>query len=137
MNRTVVVVRNGPDGTKAENYRPLTPRQRFRLRRATVYARRGLKRYKIGWREQPSLVGIRSWRLDAGSVYAEARDAGIMSYCHVMVDDHCVPARYAEEGFAGFGGFSICVLRATQHVLMLIEERAAAAERALEDVEQT
>lgn len=112
----------------------LSIRERFRIRRATVYARRGLKRYKIGWTSFVNpLSSIRCWRLDAGTIVAEVRDAGVMSYCNVYVDDYSVSPLYAEERFAGFGGVLICMLRGTQHVLALIEARAASAQRALEE----
>lgn len=130
----VVVVRNASGGTKCENKRTPTDRERFRLRRDIVYARRGIKRYKIGWVQSTNpLTGIRRFQLDAGVIVADVRDAGIMSFCHVTADGVAVHPRHGEESLAGFGGVQHCMLRATQHVLALIEERAAAAERVLEE----
>jgi hypothetical protein len=128
---SVVVVR---DGGKCENLRPLSVRERCRLRRDVVYARRGLERYGLVWRAWANpLTGLWCWRLDAGHVVAEVHVAGIMSFCNVTVDGRGVRVRYKEEEFAGFGGVSICKLRGTQHVLSLIEERVATAQRALEE----
>lgn len=135
VNSAAVVVR---DGGKCENARRLTDRERFRLRRDVVYAGRALKRYGIRWKHAVNpLSGIHNWRLIYGSIVADVRDAGIMSYCTVTIDGIADSRRHPEEEFAGFGGVSICVLRGTQHVLALIDERARAAEHALANTLET
>lgn len=125
----VVVVR---DGGVCENEPVATARTKFRRIRDVVYARRGLKRYGLQWKGRRNpITGIVGWRLVAGPIVAEARDAGLMSFCRVTVDDRPMGAMFKEEEFAGHGGIDICVLRGTQHVLQLIEMHVHAAVYAL------
>jgi hypothetical protein len=131
MPVSVVVVR---DGGKCENAPAATARIRFRRLREIVHARRGLKRYGLRWEGQRNpITGIVRWRLSADPFVAEVRDAGLMSFCHVTLDDRSMPAMFKEEAFAGHGGVHICMLRGTQHVLALLDGRAALSERALEE----
>lgn len=109
---------------------PLTDRARRRLRREYVYARRDLRRYELVWLPRRTLVGTQ-WILAAGGVVATVQDHGIMSYCHVEVDGRGVRHRHSEEEMAGFGGLDRAILRGTQHVLALLEERAAFAAKAI------
>ena len=81
------------------------------------------------------MVGQRH-RLEFGDISVDAVDHGIMSYCHIFVDGRGVHHRHTEEEMAGFGGFSRVLLRGTQLVIALIEERARAAETALAESEE-
>lgn len=128
----VHVIRDDPKrGTHVE--RPhLTPRQAFRLKRDVVYTLRNMRLYGLRWVVVPSLVGLRKWKLVVANLEAEATDAGLMSFCRVMVDGATRRPRRAEEEFAGYGGFNIAVLRGTQHVIELMEEQAKLAEETMD-----
>jgi len=127
---THVVRNDGPEGTRVESPH-LTARQAFRLRRASVYTRRKMRLYGLAWQPLPSLSFPR-WRLVFDNIEAVAANAGLMSYCWIEVDGKAVRARWHEEDFAGWGGFQIALLRGTQHVILLIEERARFAEEVMD-----
>lgn len=110
-------------------------REKREIRREIVYARRGLRSHGLVWRLVSSLVGQR-WRLEVGGIVAEVHTAdrrNLMAFCHVEVGGELVPARHPQEEMAGFGGLNVVFLRATQHVLALLDEHAADAEKRLSE----
>lgn len=109
----------------------MTPRERFRLRRDFVYARRWLRDMTLCWEPIPSIVSIVKWRLEVGGVIAVAVDHGIMSFCHIDVDGVPVPNCYPAEEMAGWGGFNLTVIYATLHVKALVEKRAERSAEAM------
>lgn len=133
-NWSVVVVRNdGPEGTKAKAR--LTSRERFALKRDSIYVKRKMNAYGLVWTpERNPLTGIQRYRLVFGDIEAVAVDAGLMSCCHVTVGKVTQRRQYEEEEFSGFGGVQVAALRGTQHVLAIIEQQARFAEEAM-DVE--
>lgn len=129
----VLVVRNDPErGTYIESS-VITPRAKFRFKRDVVYMKRKMRLYGLCWIAVPSLVGLTKWKLVIDDIEAEATDAGLMSYSSVTVAGGSVHARHPEEEFAGHGGFPIAVVRSTQHVIAILEERARRAAEAMDE----
>ena len=128
------VIRNDGAGTYVESPHP-TARVKFQLKRDLVYTRRKMKLYGLAWTDCTNvLTNMRRWKLEVAGIVAMAHDDGLMSFCWIEVDgSKRVQHRWMEEDFAGHGGFPIVVLRGTQHVIALLEERARKAEEAMNE----